>query len=68
MQVDNSGSGIGVGGLFTVLFIVGKLSGFITASWWWVLLPLAVTLVCVFIILFVAAVLVALNEQIKGGE
>ena len=67
MQVDNSGAGIGVGGLFTVLFIIGKLSGLITASWWWVLLPLAATLACIFIILFVAFITVAIDEH-KGGK
>jgi hypothetical protein len=31
--------GVGVGGLLLVAFVVLKLTGFITWSWWWVLAP-----------------------------
>lgn len=34
-----SSSGIGVPGLLVVAFIVLKLTGHITWSWWWVLSP-----------------------------
>lgn len=37
---SSSGGGIGFGGLLTIVFIVLKLTGYISWSWWWVLSPL----------------------------
>jgi membrane protein YdbS with pleckstrin-like domain len=37
---SSSSSGIGFVGLLTIVFIVLKLLGKITWSWWWVLSPL----------------------------
>jgi ABC-type polysaccharide/polyol phosphate export permease len=37
---SSSSSGIGFVGLLTIVFIVLKLIGKITWSWWWVLSPL----------------------------
>ena len=37
---SSSSSGIGFGGLLTVLFIGLKLTGHISWSWWWVLSPI----------------------------
>lgn len=58
MSKENSGSsGIGFCGLLTIAFIVLKLLGKITWSWWWVLSPiwlgfaLALLIVIVLIIL-----------------
>jgi hypothetical protein len=49
MQVD---SGINAGGLFAVLFIILKLAGVITVSWWWLLLPALVIIgLCVAVVL-----------------
>ena len=36
---SNSSSGIGVCGLLGVAFVVLKLTGYITWSWWWVTSP-----------------------------
>lgn len=36
----SSSGGIGFAGLLTIAFIVLKLTGFISWSWWWVLSPL----------------------------
>jgi len=36
---SNSSSGIGVLGLLGVVFVVLKLTGHITWSWWWVTAP-----------------------------
>lgn len=36
----SSSGGIGFFGLLAVLFIGLKLTGYITWSWWWVLVPL----------------------------
>lgn len=37
---SNSSSGVGFGGLLTLLFIALKLMGYITWSWVWVLSPI----------------------------
>ncbi len=37
---NSNSSGIGFFGLLTVLFVGLKLTGFISWSWWWVLLPM----------------------------
>lgn len=37
---SSSSGGIGFAGLLTIVFIVLKLLGKITWSWWWVLSPL----------------------------
>lgn len=55
-EVGNSTSGIGFGGLLTLLFIGLKLGHVITWSWWWVLSPLWIGLV-VLIVFFVIGIL-----------
>ena len=37
---SSSSTGVGFTGLLTIVFIVLKLLGKITWSWWWVLSPL----------------------------
>jgi len=49
MAKSSSSSGIGFGGLLTIVFIVLKLTKYIDWSWWWVLSPIWIP-----IILFVA--------------
>lgn len=39
MSSSSSSGGVGFFGLLTIVFIVLKLTGFITWSWWWVLSP-----------------------------
>lgn len=61
---NNSGSrssGIGFGGLLTILFIGLKLTGYITWSWVWVLSPLwiGLLLAIVFLIIFGTIAVVA---------
>lgn len=33
-------NGIGLGGLLTIIFVIAKLFGKISWSWWWVFAPL----------------------------
>lgn len=40
----SGGSGLGLGGVLGVVFIVLKLVGVINWSWWWVLSPLWISL------------------------
>jgi membrane protein YdbS with pleckstrin-like domain len=61
-----SGGGIGLAGVLGVVFIVLKLTGNITWSWWWVLSPwwISFALVAVIILLVIAwAVIGSALEQ-----
>lgn len=56
--MDNKNNGIGFTGLLTIVFIILKLCGAITWSWWWVLSPLWISaigwVILVIIILLLA--------------
>ena len=54
---NTSRPGVGFVGLLTVAFIVLKLTGFITWSWWWVVSPIWIfcALVCVLALIFALA-------------
>ena len=57
--------GVGFVGLLTIVFIVLKLLGKITWSWWWVLSPLWINAGIVLLILtimFIVAVVKAVKE------
>lgn len=57
--------GVGFAGLLTIVFIVLKLLGKITWSWWWVLSPLWINAGIVLLILtimFIVAVVKAVKE------
>jgi len=58
---SSSGGGIGFTGLLTVAFIVLKLTGHITWSWWWVLSPLWIS----FALAMVVAVAVVVFKEVK---
>lgn len=45
-------------GLLTILFTGLKLGGIITWSWWWVLCPLWIPIVVIFIILLIIGLIV----------
>lgn len=65
-QVRVNGGGIGVLGLLGVLFVGLKLAGYISWSWWWVILPfwggLALALV-VFVVILILALIAALCKR-----
>lgn len=48
-ESNNNSSGVGFVGLLTILFIGLKLSGLITWSWWWVLSPLLIGVLVLFL-------------------
>lgn len=54
---NSTSSGIGFCGLLTIAFIVLKLTGCITWSWWWVLAPSWVPLALVLGVLAVLGVI-----------
>lgn len=51
--------GISFGGLLTIVFIVLKLTGYITWSWVWVLAPLWIPIVGFIVFAGIAAALIA---------
>lgn len=54
---SNKSGGIGFCGLLTIAFIVLKLVGVIDWSWLWVLSPIWIVVVVVFVLVFIAALL-----------
>lgn len=54
--------GIGFSGLLTIVFIVLKLLGEITWSWWWVLSPIWISFAIVIVIVVVVALVAALCD------
>jgi len=60
---SSSSGGIGFLGLLTVLFVGLKLTNYIDWSWWWVLSPLWLGFVVVFVILLILAIIAALLER-----
>lgn len=57
MSKENSGSsGIGFCGLLTIAFIVLKLLGVITWSWWWVLSPAWISFALALLLIIVLAI------------
>jgi len=50
---SSASSGIGFFGLLTIVFIILKLTNFITWSWWWVLSPMLIPLAMIGILLLV---------------
>jgi hypothetical protein len=49
-------TGIGFFGLLTIAFVVLKLTGFISWSWWWVVAPIWAPLAIVIAILLVVGI------------
>ena len=55
MNKNTSSSGLGLSGVLTVVFVVLKLVGVISWSWWWVLSPTLINtgLLVVFLVIYV---------------
>ena len=66
MKDNNSSSGgIGFCGLLTIVFIILKLCGVITWSWWWVLSPLWINFVVAIILIIIV---VAIQTHSDGSS
>ncbi len=63
-NASTKGGGVGFLGLLSIAFIVLKLTGVISWSWWWVLAPLWGPLALVAVMF----VLILLGEISKGGN
>lgn len=59
VEVKTSGSGIGIAGVLTVVFVILKALGYLSWSWWWVFSPLWIStgIFLVIAILFIVAVI-----------
>ena len=56
MAEKNYNTGIGFTGLLTIAFIVLKLTGHISWSWWWVLSPIWISICVVLGVLLVVGI------------
>lgn len=60
---SSSSGGIGFVGLLTIAFIVLKLTHFINWSWWWVLSPVWIAFILVFLVVVVVLIANALGRE-----
>ena len=63
MSNKNSGVGLGLVDVLAIVFIVLKLIGVISWSWWWVLSPLWIGLICWLLIVVCYALYVTHEEN-----
>lgn len=61
-------NGVGFLGLLTIAFIVLKLAGAISWSWWWVLSPIWIPLALVVAIFIIILIVVLVASIFKGQE
>lgn len=61
-EKSSSNGGVGFLGLLAILFIGLKLTGYITWSWWLVLLPILIPLALVILVVFIGVFLAAKKE------
>lgn len=62
---NSSNGGIGFVGALTIAFIVLKLTGVISWSWWWVLSPIWITALLVIGILVIGFIVYVAYKAIK---
>jgi len=65
MADNNTSSGIGLGSILFIVFLVLKLTGTIDWSWWWVISPLWIPLTIAAAILGITGIIVILLGRIK---
>ena len=59
MDKNSGSSGLGLSSVLTIIFVVLKLVGVITWSWWWVLSPILIDIGLTIIVLVIYAIYVA---------
>ena len=62
----HTSNGIGFTGLLTIVFVVLKLTGYITWSWWWVVSPLWVSVLVGVLVLVAFAIGFVVYRLVKG--
>lgn len=65
MANENTSSGIGIGMVLFIVFLVLKLTGTIDWSWWWVTSPLWIPFAVAAIILGVVGVIAIIIERLS---
>lgn len=60
MDKNNGSSGLGLGSVLTIIFVVLKLVGVIDWSWWWVLSP---TLISIGLLIIVAIIFATIEAH-----
>jgi predicted tellurium resistance membrane protein TerC len=68
MSESKSSNGISFTGLLTLLFIGLKLTGNVDWSWWWVLSPVWICLVCALALILVIAFFEVREAQAKARK
>lgn len=66
-KIQISGGGVGLGGLLFVAFLVMKLCGIISWSWWWVCAPLWLPLAILFGIVIIMVVIAGIVLALKAA-
>lgn len=66
MDKNNSSSGLGLGGVLTVVFVVLKLVGVIDWSWWWVLSPTLIGIGLSLIIIIGYIIYLVIDDKRQG--
>ena len=66
MVKENTSSGIGIGMILFIVFLVLKLANVIDWSWWWVTSPLWIPFVAAAIIIGVVGVIAIVIEYITN--
>ena len=64
MNNKQASGGIGFTGLLTIVFIILKLCGIISWSWWWVFSPILIPLAIFFVLLIIKLILETLEKMI----
>jgi hypothetical protein len=65
MAKENTSSGMGIGMILFIVFLVLKLTGVINWSWWWVTSPLWIPFVAAVVILGIVGLIGAIIEQLS---
>ena len=63
MSKNSSGSGIGLGTILFVVFLVLKLTNFIDWSWWWVTAPLWIPFAIAGVLFLLAGIIKVLSNK-----
>ena len=65
MAKENTSSGMGIGMILFIVFLVLKLTGTINWSWWWVTSPLWIPIAIAAVVLGIVGVIAIIIERFK---
>lgn len=65
MNNNKESNGISLGGVLVIIFVVLKLTGLITWSWWWVFSPIWIVLLIIAAVLLIGLIIIAIKELLK---